>query len=63
MSVASRVGFLRGGLILAVLEVVGNRPELRVLKVFIRGMGRGKMSPEMSWRREDGIGSREQVVA
>jgi len=47
MSVASSVGFLRGGLILAVLKAVGNRPELRVLKVLISGMGRGKMSPEM----------------
>jgi len=48
----SKVGFLRSGLILA----VGNRPELR--EVLIRAARKGRMS----WRMEDGIGSRGQVV-
>jgi len=55
------MGFLRSCLIVAVLKAVGNRPELR--EVLIRVVRKGRMSPEMSWRREDGIGSREQVVA
>jgi len=61
MSVVSRVGFFRSALILAVLKVVGNRPELR--EVLIMVVRKGRMSPEMSWRREDGIRSRGQVVA
>jgi len=61
MSVVSRVGFLRSGLILAVLKTVGIRPELR--EVFIRVVRKGTMSPELSWKREGGIGSRGQVVA
>jgi len=56
-----RVGFLRSGLILAVLKVVGNRPELR--EVLIRVMRKGRMPTEMSWRKEDEIGSMGQVVA
>jgi len=60
--VVSRVGFLRSGLILAVLKAeVGNRPKMR--EVLVRVVGKGRMSPEMSWRREDGIGSRGHVVA
>jgi len=43
------------------LKAVENRPELR--EVSIRVVRKGRMSPEMSWRREDGIGSRGQVVA
>jgi len=53
------VGFLRSGLILTALKVVGNRPELR--EVLIRVVRKGRMSPKMSWRRE--IESRGQVVA
>jgi len=30
--------------------------------LLIRVVRKGRMSPEMSWRREEGIGSREQVV-
>jgi len=54
MSVVSSMGFLRSGLILVVLKVVGNRPELR--RVLIRVVRKGRMSPKMSWKWEDGIG-------
>jgi len=39
MLVVSRVGFLRSGLILAVLTAVGNRPGLR--EVLIRPLRKG----------------------
>jgi len=32
-------------------------------EVLIRVVRKGRMSPEMSWRREDGIGTQGQVVA
>jgi len=57
MSVVTRVGFLRSSLILAVLKGVRNRPEL----VLIMVVRKGRMPPEMSWRREDGIGSMGQI--
>jgi len=56
----SRVGFLRSCLILAVLKAVGKRPELR--EVLIRVVRKGRMSPKMSWRREEGIGAGGGVV-
>lgn len=46
MLVASSVGFLRNGLILAVLTLVGNRPELK--KMLIRVVRKGRMSLKMS---------------
>jgi len=51
MSVVLRVGYLRSGLILAVLKAVGNRPELR--EVLIRVVRKGRILPE--GRMEDGI--------
>jgi len=55
------LGFLRSGLILSVLKAVGNRHELREVLIWV--VRKGRMSPEMSWRSENGIGSRGQVVA
>ena len=46
-----KVGFSRSGLILAVLKDAGVRPEVR------EGLMRAT-----AWRREEGIGSREQVI-
>ena len=46
---------------LAVLRGAGIWPEVR--EELIRVVRNGRMSCEMSWRREEGIGSREQVVA
>jgi len=54
------VGFLRSGLILAVLKAVGNRPEST--EVLIRVVRKGRMSPELSWRREDAIWSMGHMV-
>lgn len=45
-SVVSRVGFLRCGFVLAVLNAVGKWPELR--EVLIRFVRKGRMLPEMS---------------
>jgi hypothetical protein len=52
MSVVSGVGFLWSGLILEVLKDGGVRPEVRV-----------ELMRVTAWSREEGIGSREQVVA
>ena len=51
MSVVLKVGFSRSGLILGVLKDAGVRPEVR------EGLMR-----VTAWRREEGIGSREQVI-
>ena len=60
MAAESRVGFFKSGFTLVVLKGAG-RPEVR--KELIRVVRNGKMSCEMSWRREEGTGSREQVLA
>ena len=57
----SRVGFLRRGFILAVLKDAGTMPEVR--EELMRAVRNGRRSTEMAWRREEGIGSRGQVVA
>ena len=61
MSVVLRVVFLRRGFILAVLKDAGTMPEVR--EELISEVRNGRMSLETSWRREEGIGSRAQVVA
>lgn len=61
MSVVLRVGFLRRGFILAVLKDAGTMPEVR--EELISEVRNGRMSLETSWRREEGIVSRGQVVA
>ena len=61
MSVVLRVGFLRRGFILAVLKDAGTMPEVR--EELISEVRNGRMSLETSWRREEGIASRGQVVA
>ena len=61
MSAESRVGFCQSCLTVAVLKVAGIWPEVR--EELIGVMRNGKMSCEMFWRGEEGIGSREQVVA
>ena len=57
----SRVLFLRRGFILAVLKDAGTMPEVR--EELMRAVRNGRRSTEMAWRREEGIGSRGQVVA
>ena len=59
MSVVLRVGFLRRGFILAVLKDAGTMPEVRE-ELIVRN---GRMSLLTSWRREEGMASRGQVVA
>ena len=61
MSLVSRVGFLRRGFILAVLKDAETMPE--VSEELIIEVRNGRMSLETSWRREEGIASRGQVVA
>jgi len=61
MPVVSRVGFLRSGLILVGLKTFGNRLELR--EVLISIVRKDRMSPKMSWRREEGIESMGHVSA
>ena len=61
MSVVLRVIFLRRGFILAVLKDAGTMPEVR--EELIVDVRNGRMSLETSWRREEGIASRGQVVA
>ena len=61
MSVVLRVGFLRRGFILAVLKDAGTMPEVR--EELIIEVRNGRISLETSWRREEGIASRGQVVA
>ena len=55
-----RVVFLRRGFILAVLKDAGTMPEVR--EELISEVRNGRMSLETSWRREEGIVSRGQVV-
>ena len=57
----SRVGFLRSGLTLAILKDAGIRPEVR--EDLMREVRNGRMSLDTAWRREEGMGSRGQVVA
>lgn len=61
MSAESRVGFFRSCLTVAVLKRAGIWPEVR--EELIRVERKGRVSCEMSWRREEGIVSREQEVA
>ena len=61
MSVVLRVVFLRRGFILAVLKDAVTMPEVR--EELISEVRNGRMSLETSWRRDEGIGSRAQVVA
>ena len=61
MSVVLRVIFLRRGFILAVLKDAGTMPEVR--EELIIEVRNGRMSLETSWRREEGIASRGQLVA
>ena len=61
MSVVLRVVFLRRGFILAVLKDAGTMPEVR--EELIIEVRNGRISLETSWRREEGIASRGQVVA
>ena len=61
MSAVLRVVFLRRGFILAVLKDAGTMPEVR--EELIVDVRNGRMSLETSWRREEGIASRGQVVA
>ena len=60
MSAVSRVGFLRSGLTLAILKDAVIRPEVR--EELMREVRNGRMSLEITWKREEGMGSR-QVVA
>ena len=52
----SRVGVLWSGLILAGFKDSGIRPEVR--EELMRVVRTGRMSLEMTWRSEQGIGSR-----
>ena len=61
MSAVSRVGFLRSGLTLAILKDAGIRPEVR--EELMRVVRNGRMSLETAWKREEGMGTRGQVVA
>ena len=61
MSAGSRVGLFRYGFNVAVFKGAGIRSEVR--EELIRVVRNDKMSFEMYWRRWEGIGSREQVVA
>ena len=56
-----RVVFLRRGFILAVLKDAGTMPEVR--EELIIEVRNGRMLLETSWRREEGIASRGQVLA
>jgi len=59
--VVSRVGFLRSGLILAVLKAVGNRPEMR--KVLVRVVRKGRMSLKMAlWVEGEGVSAKPNVA-
>ena len=57
----SRVGFLRSGLTRAILKDAGKRPEVR--EELMRVVRNGRMSLEAAWKREEGMGSKGQVVA
>ena len=61
MSVVLIVGFLRRGFILAILKDATTMPEVR--EELISEVRNGRMSLETSWRREEGIASRGQLVA
>ena len=61
MAAASRVGFFKSGFTLVVLKGAGIRPEVR--KELIRVVRNDKMLCALSWRREEGTGSRELVLA
>ena len=52
---------MRRGFILAVLKDAGTMPE--VMEELIIEVRNGRMSLETSWRREEGMASRGQVVA
>ena len=61
MSVVLTVVLLRRGFILAVLKDAGTMPE--VMEELIIEVRNGRILLETSWRREEGIASRGQVVA
>lgn len=60
MMEGSRVGFFSSGVMWALLEDAGKQPEDR--EELTREVTNGRMSGVIVWRREEGIGSRAQVV-